>query len=123
MNDHTRILRLSGGLLLAFLCSACAVATEPAGRAVASLDGTWQFRLDPDGAGKDAKWFSADVPFNDAIQVPGAWQAQGYGTETDKLRHAYDGKAWYRREVAIPREWGSKRLFLCIGGVHRYAEV
>ncbi len=98
-------------------------AEAAAGRAVLSLDGTWQFRLDPDGAGREAKWFSADAAFGDTIQVPGAWQAQGYGAESDKLRHSYDGKAWYRREVAIPDDWAGRRVFLCIGGVHRYAEV
>lgn len=100
-----------------------ATAATPSGRTVASLDGEWLFRLDPECAGGDAKWFSADVPFKDAIKVPGAWQAQGYGSDTDKLHHSYDGKAWYRREVPIPSDWAGKRVFLCIGGVHRYAEV
>ncbi|HOW19885.1 MAG TPA: hypothetical protein PLC79_12695, partial [Phycisphaerae bacterium] len=92
-------------------------AEAAAGRAVLSLDGTWQFRLDPDGAGREAKWFSADAAFGDTIQVPGAWQAQGYGAESDKLRHSYDGKAWYRREVAIPDDWAGRRVWLKVGGV------
>jgi beta-galactosidase len=115
-----------GGYLLtavAALAPSRAAAAGPGGRAVLPLDGTWQFGLDPQGVGHQAKWFSADDPFHDTIRVPGAWQAQGRGTESDKLRHNYDGKAWYRREVAIPGDWTGRRVFLCIGGVHRYAEV
>jgi len=90
--------------LLLYLASAAA-----SGRARLPLDGAWQFRLD----GQE-QWST--------IRVPGAWDAQGFGAETPKLRHNFVGKGWYRRQVAIPAEWKGRRLFLTVGGVHRYAK-
>lgn len=88
-----------------------------------SLDGSWAFRMDPANAGETEQWYSDTVPFTDTIQVPGAWEAQGFGEETDKLNHHFIGKGWYRRVVDVPADWAGKRVFLCIGGVHRYASV
>ena len=110
-------------MVLVALFWASTVAAGTGGRAVVSLDGRWSFRLDPGDVGKAERWFDTSAAFPDGVEVPGAWQAQGYGTESDKLRHSYEGKAWYRRQVSVPSEWQGKRLFLCIGGVHRYAEV
>lgn len=100
-----------------------AAAAFAAGRPTLSLDGAWQFRLDPNDAGEKEQWFDAKAPFDATIQVPGAWDAQGFGAETPKLKHNFVGKAWYRRQVPIPAEWNGKQLFLTIGGVHRYAKI
>lgn len=100
-----------------------ATAALGSGRPTIPLDGAWQFRLDPKEEGEKEQWFDAKVPFDATIQVPGAWDAQGFGSETPKLRHNFVGKAWYRRQVTIPAEWKGKQLFLTIGGVHRYAKV
>ena len=102
----------------------CLAATaSAAGRPTLPLDGAWQFRLDPSDAGEKEQWFDAKAPFDATIQVPGAWDAQGVGAETPKLRHNFVGKGWYRRQVAIPPEWKGKRIFLTVGGVHRYAKA
>ena len=93
------------------------------GREVISLDGVWQFKLDPENASEANAWFSPETPFQDEIVAPGAWDAQGFGEETDKLHHSFIGKGWYRRGVTIPPAWQGRRLFLCVGGVHRYAKV
>ena len=87
------------------------------------LDGEWEFRIDPKDVGQQEKWFDASVPFEETILVPGAWDAQGVGEETDKIINSYIGKAWYRRIVKIPSDWTGKKVFLRIGGVHRYADV
>ena len=87
------------------------------------LDGEWEFRIDPKDVGQQERWFDASVPFEDKIVVPGAWDAQGIGEETDKITNSYIGKAWYRRVVNIPSDWSDKQAFLRIGGVHRYADV
>jgi len=100
-----------------------AAAAGAAGRPTISLDGTWQFKLDPKEEGEKEQWFDAKAPFDSTIQVPGAWDAQGFGAETPKLKHNFVGKGWYRRQVPIPAEWKGKQLFLTIGGVHRYAKV
>ncbi len=112
---------LASGIPLLFALAAAAAAA--AGRPTIPLDGAWQFRLDPNDAGEKEQWFEGKAPFDATIQVPGAWDAQGFGAETPKLKHNFVGKAWYRRQVAIPAEWKGRRLFLTIGGVHRYAKV
>src|SRR2546421_5939003 len=90
-------------------------------RALTSLDGRWDFQLDPQDLGRAREWFAAQVPFTNTIQVPGAWQAQGYGAETEKLRHHYVGQAWYKRQVRLPKLSSDQRLFLRVGNVHRSA--
>lgn len=56
------------------------------------LAGRWQFRL-----GMTAPWGE--------ITVPGCWEAQGYGNDSD-------GPAYYRREVLIPAEWQGESIWL-----------
>ena len=94
-----------------------------AGRPRVSLDGTWQFRLDAEGVGEQQGWFGGKAPLGGTIRVPGAWGAQGYGSETDKARHHFVGKGWYRRSVDVPEAWRRRRIFLTLGGVHRYAKT
>jgi hypothetical protein len=77
-----------------------------------SLDGSWQFRTDPEGA------LQVDSPGAwRPIDVPGPWQAQG-----DDLRF-YQGVAWYRRTFEIPLAWAGKRAMLHFGAVDYQAEV
>jgi len=108
--------------LILMVCLAVGSAVA-AGRATMPLDGAWQFKLDPADAGEKARWFDATAPFDDTITVPGAWDAQGFGSETPKLRHNFVGKGWYRRDVRIPADWKGHRIFLTIGGVHRSARA
>jgi beta-galactosidase len=112
-----------------------AVGQSPALRPTVILDGTWEFATDPDRGGEKEQWFIPSVRWpvmprpgyapeaDGRIQVPGIWDAQGYGTETDKVRHNFVGLGWYRRQVAVPAEWEHKRVFLYVGGVHRYAKA
>jgi hypothetical protein len=58
---------------------------------VISLDGSWEFCLG------EGPWSS--------IQVPGAWEAQGYSK-------FIDGPARYRRRMFIPPDWQGKKIFL-----------
>jgi len=95
----------------------------PGGRATISLDGRWQFRMDPQGVGQAERWFDAGTTFKAQIRVPGAWGAQGFGQPGQKVRHSFVGKGWYRRQVDIPETWRGRRIFLTIGGVHRYAKA
>jgi beta-galactosidase len=87
------------------------------------LDGTWQFRLDPEKQGEAQSWHSAAAVFDRTLTVPGAWQAQGVGERRDNLRHDYSGAAWYRRTVAVPPAWRGKVVRLRIGGAHRYTTL
>ena len=118
--------RLLLGLLICVSVSGGRLAAELAsddGRPSLSLDGLWQFRIDPNDEGASAGWFSADVPFPETIRVPGNWQAQGFGEPRNHLSHDYQGKAWYRRTVDIPANWAGKRVWLHLGGVTAVGEV
>ena len=109
-------------LLLSYLCFG--VCYSPAQeRARIDLNGTWEFRLDPDSRGESAHWSSGSERFTEHIQVPGAWQAQGFGTKSGVLRHDYSGKAWYRRDIMVPADWKGRALSLRVGGVLRRATV
>ncbi len=100
-----------------------------------SLDGMWNFATDPENRGETAGWYRPAVKLppmplagyapeaNGKIRVPGIWDNQGYGTETDKLRHSFVGKGWYKRQLTIPQDWAGRRVFLRVTGICRYAKV
>jgi beta-galactosidase len=99
-----------------------------------SLDGEWQFRLDPDDCDRAKGWFKDLRALRDIIRVPGCWQGQGFGDEsTDTpwdfqlparvFRATYKGTAWYAKRFAIPEAWRGSRVWLNFGGVHPSAEV
>jgi hypothetical protein len=70
------------------------------------LAGTWKFTT-----GDDPKWASPD--FNDTdwktLEVPAYWESQGCKD--------YDGFAWYRRSVFVPRCQAGSRTVLVMGRI------
>lgn len=104
-------------------------------RETVSLDGVWRFSLDPEKCGEAQEWFipSFELPNNPpegsapeadgTIQVPGIWDNQGYGGETEKVKHHFVGHGWYKRSFDVPADWGGKSVFLTLGGISRYAKV
>ncbi len=100
-----------------------------------SLDGIWNFATDPDNRGESEKWYLPDAKLpamplpgyaptaDGTIRVPGIWDNQGYGTETDKVRHNFIGKGWYKRQVEIPASWAGQQTFLIVTGASRYTKV
>ena len=99
-----------------------------------SLDGEWDFSLDPNDEGLKEGWFSpehwqAQQSRLRKISVPGAWEAQGVGepglshsTAREFARiplgHEYVGIAWYKKTFSVPAGWKDKRAWLKIGGVN-----
>ncbi len=77
-----------------------------------SLDGEWDFAVDPTLQGDRDGWYRPDVPWPNAknIRVPGCWESQGH--------RGYRGAAWYRRTVTIPGDWSRKHVHLKIGAVN-----
>ena len=65
-----------------------------------SLNGLWQFRLDPDKVGQADGWYkpthSADS-WQD-VTVPHTWQVSQDSAD-------YFGTAWYRRLFEVPNDW------------------
>ena len=101
MKRSLTLLLLAGGLW-----TACAPYTD--------LSGTWEFCLDPEGT------VSPDAAFDDTITLPGTTDLAGKGSEPDSTvetarltrRHAYIGKAWYRKTAVIPQSWKGRDLVL-----------
>jgi beta-galactosidase len=100
-------------------------------RQCVSLDGDWQFAIDPSGAGERQEWFMAGVtmPNKMSLHVPACWEAPGVGGPGESspstpeqshrmLRGSYVGAAWYRKELTLPGSWNGKQIWLKIGGVH-----
>ena len=128
------------GVLMSIGASALAAQATPAVvnpalrsdlRQTISLDGSWDFAIDPDKKGEDEKWFNPDVvlPNKIDIQVPGCWEAQGVGgpgasvsvtpeQRSRPLRGSYMGAGWYKKEIVLPADWAKKEIWLKIGGVH-----
>ena len=112
-----------GPAIAAFVMLLAVPAVCAADRGRLDLNGTWQFRLDPQEQGEAQAWHSKAVEFTREIRVPGAWQAQGVGEPKGALRHDYAGTAWYRRTVPVPQAWSGKSVRLRIGGAHRYTTL
>ena len=109
---------------VSFLCVSVSQVTadEPA-RPQLSLDGPWQFQLDPKDEGVAGQWFAMEAAFPDTIRVPGNWQAQGFGEPRGIAKHDYQGKAWYRRGFTVPTAWQGQRVWLRFEGVCNWGEV
>ncbi len=73
---------------------------------IADLSGEWKFN------NTDSPEFK-QPGFNDdywnSITVPGTWEEQGYPN--------YDGFAWYRKKVFIPKKMEGKMLVLLLGKI------
>jgi beta-galactosidase len=111
-------------VILAALVALAVPAICQAERQRIDLNGSWQFRTDPQNQGERDGWPSAGgATFDRTLTVPGSWQAQGVGEPRGFMRHDYAGPAWYRRTVAIPANWRGQSITLRIGGAHRYTTV
>jgi beta-galactosidase len=101
-------------------------------RGFESLDGEWDFALDPETIGFEQGWFKGSGPFNRKIQVPGVWSTQGVGEPgmshpthiegySVPLRNQYTGSGWYKKVLTRRPEWNGKQVWLKVGGVNSRA--
>ncbi|WP_294606019.1 glycoside hydrolase family 2 TIM barrel-domain containing protein [uncultured Bacteroides sp.] len=96
------------------------------------LNGTWKFYYSDShhNLPADAVQTVAEMKGWNDIQVPGNWEAQGYGIPI-YTNHGYEFKALnpqppqlpddipvgiYRREITIPEDWMSRDIYLHIAG-------
>ncbi|HSQ25135.1 MAG TPA: discoidin domain-containing protein [Pyrinomonadaceae bacterium] len=91
--------RLFVPLTVLFLAVTPIVAQTPSRSRSTSLDGYWQFEMDPTDAGIRQEWFKRDL--RRPIRLPGILQSQKYGfpisTTTPWVLTLYD-HFWYLRE-------------------------
>ncbi len=85
---------------------------------VAGAPDEWAFLIDTTDVGEPLQWFR-DGP------IGGNWQKMKTKTASwsDQGLHYYKGLAWYRTDVAIPRRFQNRKLFLWFGGVDEVAKV
>ncbi len=78
-----------------------------------NLSGMWDFALAPRNAGinnipsEDANW--------EKVMVPGKWEDHGFRN--------YDGNAWYKKQVYIPKELANEGVVLILGKIDDFDDV
>lgn len=77
-----------------------------------NLNGTWEFRLDPENAGIAQSWFHS-AGFDKTILVPFSIESKLSGI-ADRSFHPC---IWYRRTFRVPENWSGKRILLHFGAV------
>src|SRR5262249_5000464 len=67
---------------------------------VVSLNGVWQFRLDPGNVGQTNAWYKSNQVSDgwQNVTVPHTWQVSQDSAD-------YFGAAWYRRRLEVPNDW------------------
>ncbi len=73
-----------------------------------SLNGLWQFALDPDGVGQTARWFAGPLADAREMAVPASFN----DIAADAAVRDYFGDVWYQRTVWVPRGWSGQRIVL-----------
>ncbi|MEM6764367.1 MAG: beta galactosidase jelly roll domain-containing protein [Bacteroidota bacterium] len=79
---------------------------------IADLNGKWKFTI-----GDNEEWAAKefDDSYWDKINAPEMWEHQGF--------HGYNGFAWYRKKVYIPKNLISRDLYLVLGYIDDVDEV
>ena len=93
-----------------------------------SLAGEWKFALDPQDKGVSEKWYAGEL--KEQIQMPGSCEQRGYGEEATeptvgRLTRVvrYEGKAWYQKEITVPKAWKDKHVELFLERCHWESNV
>lgn len=84
------------------------------------LQGIWKFKLDSLDVGENETWYVEE--FSDEVKLPGTTDTNKKGflnydsEETTFLSREffYKGKAWYQRDVYIPKGWDEKTFKLIL---------
>ena len=74
-----------------------------------NLNGSWQFRFDPENAGEAQGWFRGGPPATRPIVVPFPWGSPLSGVPDSA------NIGWYARTIEAPAGWKGRRVFLVIG--------
>lgn len=101
-------------LLLILFIFHLSLLTSTAQSLVMDLSGTWQFALDRQ------RLVHPDYILTETVQLPGTTDTNKKGdplNKKDETTHlsriySYKGRAWYKRQVAIPADWQSQPVYL-----------
>lgn len=92
---------------------------ETATRERTTLDGLWDFRLDPDGVGRSEGWFTGPLGGDVQMPVPASYN----DVLADPAARGHVGDVWYQRTVRVPASWGGRRTVLRFGSATHRAVV
>lgn len=81
---------------------------ENTARALKTLNGLWNFRLDPQAQGRAGRWWRGTLPQAREIAVPASYN----DIHADAAARDHVGDAWYQTEVFVPRAWEGERIVL-----------
>ena len=83
---------------------------------ISNLPLTWNFRLDPENVGEKQRWYSERISGKDwkKIKIGKHWENQGVN---------YDGMAWYRTAIRIPKLLAGRKIVLYFMAVDEKAWV
>lgn len=83
-----------------------------------SLDGDWNFKIDPYKNGETQKWYYSKTNYEnwDKMKVPGNWDLYNEYYE-------YAGDAWYSRTFESSNEWSGKLVRLKFESVYNDCQV
>lgn len=81
-----------------------------------SLEGLWNFKLDPMDMGEKQGWYDG-LPEPERIYVPASWNGQNPNWND------YMGVAWYERKFSVPREFEGTIPWLTFEGISYRAKV
>ncbi len=73
-----------------------------------SLNGIWDFRLDPTGDGRHDRWFAGTLTQARPMPVPASFN----DIAADAAVRDYFGDIWYQTTVRVPRGWDGQRVVL-----------
>jgi len=103
-------------LLLIIILPACQTKNDKL-RLYVDLKSKWQFSLDTANTGIQQKWYLTDL--KDSVDLPGTTDIAGKGflnkdTTTGHLNrvYKYEGAAWYRKKVVIPKDFQNQHIEL-----------
>ncbi|MBC7326780.1 hypothetical protein H5T87_01525 [bacterium] len=87
------------------------------------IEGKWRFALDPENVGLQQGWHKVEFDDSkwDEISLPGTWEKAGYTqvfpSSPSPTWSPYNGFAFFRRKVFIPKEWKDKELLIYLGSI------
>lgn len=83
-----------------------------------TLNGLWQFRMDPDRVGQANGWYKPAEASGrwQSVTVPHTWQISQNSAE-------YFGTAWYRRTFEAPQQWADRTVRIEFEAVFHSASV
>jgi beta-glucuronidase len=85
-------------------------------RELRSLDGVWDFALDPGDEGRRDEWWRRRLVGSRSMPVPASYN--DVVPEPEFRMHV--GDAWYQREVVVPSGWTGRRIVLRVdAATHR----